>query len=58
MKSNRAKVDFAGKVVTIITGYPLDDFIKKRISRSLITKIEPDDVRQDVMLSILRGSDP
>lgn len=58
MKSNRAKIDFAGKVVTIITGYPLDDFIKKRISRSLITKIEPDDVRQDVMLSILRGSDP
>lgn len=58
MKSNRAKVDFAGKVVTIITGYPLDAIIKKRISRSLIRMIEPDDVRQDVMLSILRLSDP
>ena len=58
MKSNRAKVDFAGKVVTIVTGYPLDDYIKRRISGSLITRVDPDDARQDVMLSILRLSDP
>lgn len=58
MKLNRARVDFAGKVVTIVTGYPLDQYIKKRISRSLITKVEPDDTRQDVILAILRLSDP
>ena len=58
MNSNRAKVDFAGKVVMIVTGYPLDDYIKNRISRSFITRVEPDDARQDVILSILRLSDP
>ena len=64
MKSKRAKAviaaraEFAAKVVTIVTGYPLDEFIHRRISGSLIRMIEADDVRQDVILSILRLSDP
>ena len=46
------------KVVSILRTYPLIDIVRKNISRLLSSKIEPDDVLQDLHLSIIRTGDP
>ncbi len=43
MKSKRAKAELATRVVTIVTGYPLDTYIKWRITRSFIARVELED---------------
>jgi len=46
------------KVVSILRTYPLIDIVRKNISKLLSSKIEPDDVLQDLHLSIIRAGDP
>lgn len=46
------------KVVSIVRSYPLLEIIRKYISKQLSSKIEPDDVIQDLLLSIIRTVDP
>ena len=46
------------KVVSILRSYPLLEIIRKNISRLLSSKIEPDDMLQDLHLSIIRIVDP
>ena len=46
------------KVVSIVRSYPLLEIIQKNISKRLSLKIEPDDVLQDLLLSIIRTVDP
>ncbi len=64
MHANHAKFDVAEsdplavRVVSIIQGYPLGEFIKKRISKRFSAKFDPEDVMQDVMLSIVSKSEP
>ena len=48
----------AVKVVSIVQGYRLSEFIKKRIAKRFSSEFDPDDVMQDVMLSIVNGSEP
>ena len=46
------------RVVSIVRSYPLLEIIRKNISKQLSSKIEPDDVLQDLLLSIIRTVDP
>ena len=46
------------RVVSIVRSYPLLEIIRKNISKQLSSKIEPDDVLQDLLLSIVRTVDP
>ncbi|MCH7924621.1 MAG: sigma-70 family RNA polymerase sigma factor [Planctomycetes bacterium] len=64
MHSNGAEFDVTSsntiqdKVVSIVRSYPLLEIIQKNISKQLSSKIEPDDVLQDLLLSIVRTVDP
>ena len=64
MHADRAEFDVPGgdplavRVVSIIQGYPLREFIKRRISKRFSAKFDPEDVMQDVMLSIVSKSEP
>ena len=46
------------RVVSIVRSYPILEIIQKNISKQLSSKIEPDDVLQDLLLSIVRTVDP
>ncbi len=64
MHSNRVEFDLAGsdplavRVVSIVQCYPLRGIIRKRISKQLNSKIDPDDVMQDLLLAIVRSTKP
>ena len=64
MHSNGAEFDLTSsntiqdKVVSIVRSYPLLDIIQYNISKQLSSKIEPDDMLQDLLLSIVRTVDP
>lgn len=46
----------AERVVSIVTLYPLREIIKRRISRQLSSKIDLDDVMQEVLLAVFHGT--
>ena len=62
MHSNRVEFDVtvsdppAERVVSIVQCYPLRELIKKRISNRLSSEIDPDDVLQDLLLSIVHDT--
>lgn len=64
MHSDRAEFDVTGgdplavRVVAIVQSYPLGELIHKRISKPFISKIDPDDVKQDLLLSIVNSNKP
>ena len=64
MHSKGAEFDVTGsdtildEVVSIVRSYPLIEIIQKYISKQLSSKIEPDDVLQDLLLSIVRTVNP
>lgn len=64
MHPNRAEIDvticdpLATRVVSIVQHYPLRELIRRRISRRLSSKIDPDDVLQDLLLSIVHSAKP
>ena len=53
-----SSITIQDKVVSIVRSYPLLEIIQKNISKQLSSKIEPDDVLQDLLLSIIRTVDP
>lgn len=62
MHSNRVEFDVTGsdplavRVVSIVQGYPLNELIRKRISKRLSSRIDNDDVLQDILLAIVHGT--
>ena len=64
MHADRAEFDetesdpLAVRVVSIVQGYRLSEFIKQLIAKPFAAKFDPDDVMQDVMLLIVNSSEP
>ena len=62
MHSNRVEFDVTGsdplaaRIVSIVQCYPLSELIRKRISKRLSSKIDPDDVLQDLLLSMFHSA--
>lgn len=53
----RSSDQLAERVVSIVTLYPLREIIKKRISMPLSSKIDLDDVLQEVLLAVFHGTE-